>query len=296
MQEIAKEKKGECLSNVYFNYITKLLWKCNKGHIWSTTPSIIKNGSWCPVCAGKKQLSIEKMQEIAIKRDGECLTKTYVNCETKLTWKCNEGHTWQATPHMVKMGHWCPKCAKLQPPTIEEMYEIANKFGGECLSNDYVNGKTKLIWKCNKGHIWEAIPESIKNGSWCPICKESKGEKAIKEFLEKNKIIFEREKRFNNCKNNKKLPFDFYLPEHNILIEYDGKQHYEPVNFGGCSNEQAQKTHLQLIHNDKLKNEYCIQNNIQLIRIPHTIKNVEEFLKNNIKIINYGKVDILQLR
>ena len=282
MQEIAKEKKGECLSNIYFNNITKLLWKCNKGHIWSTTPSIIKNGSWCPVCAGKRQLSIEEMQEIAIKRNGKCLTKTYINCETKLTWKCSEGHTWQATPHMIKMGHWCPICAKLQLSTIEEMHKIANNFGGECLNNYYINGRTKLTWKCNEGHIWEAIPESIKNGSWCPICKESKGEKAIKKFLEKNKIIFEREKRFNNCKNNKKLPFDFYLPEYNILVEYDGKQHNEPVNFGGCSNEQAQKIHLKLIQNDAIKNNYCINNNIQLIRIPHTIKNVEEYLKNNI--------------
>ena len=80
------------------------------------------------------------------------------------------------------------------------------------------------------------------------------------------------------------MPFDFYLPIENILIEYDGKQHYEPVNFRGCSDEQAQKTYLDSKQNDKLKNKYCVDNNIQLIRIPYIIKNIEEYLKNYINV------------
>lgn len=284
MQEIAKEKNGECLSDIYVNYITKLIWKCSKGHVWLTTPSIVINGSWCPVCAGKMQLSIEEMQEIATKRGGECLSKTYINVETKLKWKCCKNHEWQATPHIIKQGHWCPKCVNLMPSTIKEMQEIAIKRSGKCLSNKYINSYTKLKWECNKGHEWLAVPSSIKNGIWCPFCNESHGEKIIKEFLERNKIIFEKEKRFDNCKNNKKMPFDFYLPIENILIEYDGKQHYEPVNFRGCSDEQAQKTYLDSKQNDKLKNKYCVDNNIQLIRIPYIIKNIEEYLKNYINV------------
>ena len=130
-----------------------------------------------------------------------------------------------------------------------------------------------------------ADSRQIKNSNeWCPICNESLGERMIAEYLKQNNILFEREKKFDGCKGKRRiLSFDFYLLEQNILIEFDGRQHCVPVNFRGCSDEQAQKTHFKLIQNDKLKNKYCIDNNIQLIRIPHTIKNVEEHLNNILK-------------
>jgi very-short-patch-repair endonuclease len=90
-------------------------------------------------------------------------------------------------------------------------------------------------------------------------------------------------KKFDNCKGKRRvLSFDFYLPKQNMLIEYDGRQHFMPVNFYGCSDEKAQKTYFDSKQNDAIKDKYCIENNIQLIRIPYTIKNVEQYLKNNI--------------
>jgi hypothetical protein len=141
------------------------------------------------------------------------------------------------------------------------------------------------LWECKHGHQWLAEPYRIKDlNNWCPICNESFGERIIAEYLKQNNIPFEREKKFSNCKGKRQpLSFDFYLSEQNTLIEFDGRQHYMPVNFRGCSDEQAQKTYVELIENDKLKNKYCIDNNIQLIRIPHTIKNVEEHLDNILK-------------
>jgi len=74
------------------------------------------------------------------------------------------------------------------------------------------------------------------------------------------------------------LPFDFYLLMHNILIEFDGKQHFEPISYG-MSSEKAEKSFLKLKQNDKIKNKYCLDNNINLIRIPYTEKNIENVLK-----------------
>jgi len=54
MQEIAKERKGKCLSSKYIDSKTKLKWKCEKGHTWETLPTIVKRGSWCPICMGRK--------------------------------------------------------------------------------------------------------------------------------------------------------------------------------------------------------------------------------------------------
>ena len=73
-----------------------------------------------------------------------------------------------------------------------------------------------------------------------------------------------KDKRFKQCKNKRQLPFDFYLPDYNICIEFDGRQHYKSIEyFGG-------EKHLEYVqYNDKIKTEYCLNNNINLIRIKY---------------------------
>lgn len=168
---------------------------------------------------------------------------------------------------------------------LEFFKELAIKRGGKCLSTKYVNSHTKLLWMCNNGHKWEAKPSDIKNlNHWCPVCNESLGERKLRIFFDSNNIKFIREKKFNDCRGEMRMhSFDFYLPKYNSLIEYDGKQHYMPVNFCGCSDEDAQKTYIKLKNNDMIKNKYCLNNNIKLIRIPYTIKNVEEYLNEQLQ-------------
>lgn len=99
-------------------------------------------------------------------------------------------------------------------------------------------------------------------------------ELVIKHFLEDNNIIFEAQKTFDGCKNKDVLPFDFYLPKHNLIIEYDGPYHYK--NISG-------KLGIQRKH-DNIKNEYCRINNINLLRVPYweefqMIKHIESAIK-----------------
>jgi hypothetical protein len=117
-----------------------------------------------------KKLTIEEMHEIAEERGGKCLSDSYVNALTKLTWECAKGHQWEAKPNDVKGGTWCQKCAGKAKGTIEEMRSIAEERGGKCLSESYVNSKTKLLWECGKGHKWDVTPDSIKSGRWCRKC------------------------------------------------------------------------------------------------------------------------------
>lgn len=215
---------------------------------------------------------IEDMQEIAKERGGECLSEAYIGNNIKLRWKCHKNHIWEAKPGAVKFGTWCLECYKL---SIEEMQEIAKKRGGECLSENYVNNKTKLLWKCDNNHEWWTKPNDIKNGSWCPICRESNGEKTIRLFLKNNNINFIQQKVFFNCKGIKNsLPFDFYLLDYNIIVEYDGIQHYIPIDFFG-----GIKSFMNLKKTDQIKNEYCQLNNIKLIRISYIDKDIETILK-----------------
>jgi hypothetical protein len=170
MQTIAKKKGGKCLSPAYVNSHTKLAWQCKNGHQWETTPAHIKQGRWCPICAGIQIGTIEEMQQIARQRGGECLSNRYINNYYKLTWQCREGHQWEAVPASVKQGYWCSACSRVLKGTIEEMRTIAETRGGQCLSDTYVDSSTKVDWRCEVGHQWKAIPARIKQGTWCPVC------------------------------------------------------------------------------------------------------------------------------
>lgn len=169
-KDMALKKGGRCLSATYTNNEIKLLWQCQSGHEWKTSYNSIRGGTWCPFCAGKARLTIEKMQGVAKKYGGVCLSSEYKNLRTKLLWQCKEGHEWHAVPHHVNRGHWCPTCAGVEPLTLEDMKKIAIERGGRCLSKKYVNNRTLLIWECKGGHQWKAQPSNIKLGNWCKTC------------------------------------------------------------------------------------------------------------------------------
>ena len=169
MQDLAKSKGGKCLSKEYINIRTKLTWQCKEGHTWMALGSGIKSGNWCPYCAGFVKLTIEEMQQLAIKNGGNCLSKKYTNSYTPLLWQCKKGHKWKANPGQVKNGSWCPNCAK-NKGSIELMQQIAESRGGKCLSKKYIDNHAHLLWQCDKGHTWKTMPLNITKGSWCPHC------------------------------------------------------------------------------------------------------------------------------
>ena len=118
----------------------------------------------------------------------------------------------------------------------------------------------------------------------CPICGGTSMERKVGAILTNNKIKYIPQFSFDNCRDQRKLPFDFYLPDYNVLIEYDGEQHYRPVNFGGISDVEAYDNFLITQRHDKIKTEYCKQHKINLIRIPYWDKNnIEEIILSNIK-------------
>ncbi|VEJ56326.1 Uncharacterised protein [Pragia fontium] len=172
LKDYAKAKGGQCLSTEFIHSSVKLCWKCQQGHEWqAVSRQIISEHTWCPICANdKKRGTLAKMQKLATSRGGECLSTQYNNAKEKLRWKCEKGHMWDAIPANVKSGGWCPICA-FNIPDIKKMKEVAKKRGGDCLSSQYVNYRTKLHWICKLGHTWMATPNSIlSRKSWCPAC------------------------------------------------------------------------------------------------------------------------------
>ena len=123
-----------------------------------------------------KRLSLEDMKKLAKKRGGKCFSDTYVNANTPLLWECSKGHQWWAPPSRIKnQGHWCQICGGTKKLTIEDMHNLAKERGGRCISEIYVNNRTKLLWECAEGHQWWAIPNNVKDsGQWCPKCAKLK--------------------------------------------------------------------------------------------------------------------------
>jgi len=178
MKNIANDRKGFCLSNKYIDASTKLKWQCSEGHIWKSKPLNVKHGSWCPICAYRKQaINIIDIKKIARIRGGKCLSTECINGNSILKMQCSKGHIWETKATNIRHGTWCPICAKEKRRnqisnklSIYDMYQLAKEHGGIYLSKKYINVVTKIAWKCAYGHIWDTTPYSIKRGAWCPFC------------------------------------------------------------------------------------------------------------------------------
>lgn len=114
MQELAKAKGGVCLSRKYIDILSPLLWKCAKGHVWKARPRSITGGHWCLICKidSSRKHTINDLQNLAVKKGGKCLSKTFTSVKVKLKWECKEGHTWQAKTASILRGSWCRICAR----------------------------------------------------------------------------------------------------------------------------------------------------------------------------------------
>jgi very-short-patch-repair endonuclease len=197
----------------------------------------------------------------------------YKNSRVPVLIGCPEHGFFPQQPSSHLSGVGCPKCAG-KDKTKEEFIKQAKEVQGDKYDYsevDYKGARTKVKIICPKHGEFLQTPNQHLGGNGCPSCNESKGEKLINNLLIKHNIEQIRQKRFVDCTNKPAkgiqcvtLPFDFYLPALNTIIEYDGQQHYVPV-WGEDNFKRLQRL-------DKIRNQYCKKNGIKLIRIPYTMK------------------------
>lgn len=268
----------------YVNSRTKVIIICHKhGQFEKVAGQLIHDKQGCSECA-KEKISTEEIIERSIKIHGnkyDYSLVNYKNLKTKVKIICPTHGIFEQTPeiHVIKKSG-CPKCYGNKKLTTEEFIKQANEVHSEkydySLAN-YINKRTKLKIICPIHGVFEQKPEDhIRNKSECPICNLSKGEKKIIKFLNENKISFVRQKTFKGCKYRYELPFDFYLPSFNTCIEYDGIQHFVPIDFFGGEVRLKEQ-----ILKDSIKTNYCKKENIKLIRIKYS-ENVFDKLKKEI--------------
>lgn len=273
------------LSKEYVNSKTKLLILCPKGHKFKMHLNSFKDqGLRCPYCSNRAKYTYDEVKEYIELFGYELLSKEYIGVGDKLLVKCPNKHKWEVRFGDFKnKGIRCSYCEGNHLYSYEYIKEYLETFDYKLLSEKYVNSKEKLKIECPNGHTYNVKFNVFQQGCRCPHCKESKGEKSIREYLENNNIEYIGQYRFEDCKFYKSLPFDFYLPCYNTIIEFDGEQHYKPIDFMGKGEEYALNLFINRIICDTIKNEYCKRNNIKLIRIPYwEIENIEYILFNKI--------------
>ena len=273
----------------YVDSRTKIKHHCKMdGHIWSVAPYVILRGSGCPKCSNNaKKTTAEYINELSKINNNIEVLDDYINAVTPIAHRCKiDNHIWDAAPCNILSGKGCPVCkfSKLSNIFIKShdqyVKELAEMNPYVEVLEEYVNSHVPILHRCKiDGYIWEISPTNILNGNGCPQCNESNGERQIRAWLQDNHIEYIYQKTFIDCKDIKVLPFDFYLPKHNLCIEYDGEQHFKPVDFAGNGIEWAY-AQLEITHkHDYIKTQYCKNNDIHLLRIPY-YKNIEEELGN----------------
>ncbi len=196
------------------------------------------------------------------------------NGETMWECQCDCGNKTIVRGSLLRSGH-TKSCGCYQKNIISSIAikdEIGNRYG-KLTVIEYAgirNGKALWKCKCDCGNDTFVCGVNLRYGDTLSCgCLNSKNEMIIKQILSKYQIQYTSQKTFDDCRDTLPLPFDVYLPEYNICIEYDGMQHFQPVeHFGGISSFEIIQKH------DKIKSDYCNKNKIELWRINYN-DNVE---------------------
>jgi len=264
----------------YKNITEKVKIICPEHGSFLQAPNEHFNGFGCQICSGTKKRSTEEFILKSKKIHGEkydYFLVNYINNKTKVRLICKKHGEFEIQPNTHYIGDGgCKICAdnskKLKVKDFIDRSNIIHNNKYDYSLVDYKNSKIKIKIICPDHGIFEQTSRTHLIGRGCPICNESKGERKITKILEKSDIKFNKQKMFDDCRDKNKLPFDFYLPDVNTCIEYDGKQHFEPIEwFGGLDNFIVIKKH------DEIRNNYCKNNDINLLRISYS-EDIEEKL------------------
>lgn len=260
----------------YISTRVKVKIKCLEHGEFEQVPNEHLSGSGCKKCGlntikNKFKSNNSEFISKAIEIHGDEYDYSlveYVNAHVKIKIICKEHGEFEQNPNNHLNGKGCSRCAgKCRSLTTDMVIDDFNKIHNDKYDYsmvNYIDNLTKISIICPIHGTFKQTPAAHKQKQGCPLCNASKGEDTIKTFLKEHKINFIQQYRFSDCKHIKPLPFDFYLPEYNICIEFNGKQHYEPVSYWG--GEDGFKLRKKL---DNIKMEYCHKNNIPLITIKY---------------------------
>lgn len=275
------------LSEKYVNSQAKLSYVCSCGETNEIAFSKFKMGQRCFECGVRKtadarRRSIGEIRSIFEELGCALLSTEYKGTDSPLRFTCGCGEMghkrisdFMKSPQCIKCGN--SERVEISRYKLDEVVEMFAERGCKFSDESYTNSKTLLNYICSCGNPSRITLEALIMGRKCSNCRESKGEMAIREFLQKFGLKFYREHKFSDCRNTHPLPFDFLIQMNSslpLIVEYDGIQHFQEIEFFG-----GEVGYKNTMKNDNIKSNYCINNDIPLIRIPYwELDNIEYIL------------------
>ena len=293
IKKVVTDKGFELLECDDNGSASKIVARCKNGHIKKVTFASFRLRPVCYDCLPIQNSMPKNIFLKKLKNSGSnCeLIGKYDKASSYLEFKCLKcGNVYKAIGLSVLKGHGCRKCSfektALATRKTHEKYveEIKAKYKDEFeILSEYKGDSANIQVKHNKcGKISCKTAGTLLRYGGCKYCKESKGEKAIEDFLKKNSIDYEKEYRNNNCRYRNTLPFDFAIfKDGNLkyLIEYDGELHYKVARWSNA----IERLQLSMIK-DNIKSDFAKNNKIKLIRIPYwDFDNINIILTNELK-------------
>lgn len=273
---------------MYQNSKTKILCRClvHNNEFYSTPDHLLKGKVGCDECKSdkiKKALTKshdDYVHDLLLVNDNIEILGEYKTSKDPINVRCTKcGFVWDPEAGSLLQGNGCPHCVGRFKTTEEFILEIQKYNEDVEIIGEYVDSHTKIKYRCKEcTHEWFAIPGNLRY-SGCPECNMSRGEKMIKRFFQEHGINYIRNKMFPNligvgCGN---LSYDFYLPDYNILLEYQGEFH------DGTAYQQTEDDYEKQKEHDNRKRQYANDNNYELVEIwYYDYNDIENILKNKL--------------
>ena len=272
--------------NIIAGSSKKVWWYCEIHGEYQQEIRLKTNGAGCPYCSGRyatPETCLEATHPNIAKqwhptKNGKLTPKDVLaKSAKKVWWLCPIHGAYKQSLENKNKGCDCPYCTGKKAhsttclgninPEIAKLWHPT--LNGSLTPEDVLPKSGKNVWWICPIHgaYQQKIIKKTMRDDGCPSCGESKGEKTISTYLTENKIKFTSQYTFEDCRDKNLLPFDFGILNNSsilLLIEYDGIQHYKSIEyFGGMESLKSQQ------RRDKIKNEYCNENKIPLLRIPY---------------------------
>ena len=307
------ENDIELLSNKYISATEKLLWKCKRcGDLferdWHYMQKDNNTNKICSKC-NRNNLTISQTDYESYKdfeKLGYKILGAYNGKHKKCTLLDKEGYLYYTSHNILFYNKHPYRYSIFNPYTIYNINNCIkiNKLPVKLISDEFLGGDKALEWECECGNHFFEKPCNVllKNGNKnnnkrlrCKLCTKSQSNisKKTEDYLNELNIKYKKEFRFSDCKDKSQLPFDYAIFNDNNeligLIEVDGQQHFYSYGFKFDKNKEEQIKHFEYVKkHDDIKNNYCKENNIKLLRIPFWDYDkrdkykdkVNEFMKN----------------
>jgi len=289
-----QERGYTLLEKEYKNARTPLKYQCpnHPNEELQISYDNLKKGRGCKQCGRERttaarRVSYDVVKEVIEKAGYKLLTTSYKNNKQKLRVVCDNHGIFESDYSHLQQGNGCPKCkseklSQIFRHDISKIKDVFEEKGYVLLETEYRNNLQKLRYLCSE-HPDKNLSISYANlskGVGCPYCASSHGEGAIENFLTSRGIHFEKECKLDGCMDKRLLPFDFavFSDCRTILIEFDGRHHYEPIQYWG-----GEENLREVQRRDAIKNEFAEQNGYKLIRIPYwDLDNVDGILNKEL--------------